>query len=343
MTAPLAGPFPPAPPAALGPDGAPRFGAFAGAIGRVDVAPLAGGGVRGLLRRALRLKRWQWGCAATDAVLVSFAVFDAGFVVGAFAFAVDRASGEKVLDGGWLGLPGLSGSVGDHPGTGARAVFAAAGTTLRFERRSDRYQASLALPGAAMELSLDTRGAPAPFSLVAPVPGGAVNVTQKAGALPCAGELRCRDRAWSLDGGLGGLDYTQGLLARSTEWRWAFGVGRLADGTPLALNLVEGFNDGEPGENVLLAGRGPSPLPACAFAPAAGGMEKGCRIASADGRVDLEFRGGPSHRESRNLLLVRSRFVQVAGAFAGTLPGPDGVPLRVAALPGVAEEQLLVG
>ena len=47
-------------------------------------------------------------------------------------------------------------------------------------------------------------------------------------------------RTFSLDGGLGGYDYTKGMLPRLTAWRWAYGTGRLDDGTVLGFNIPRG-------------------------------------------------------------------------------------------------------
>jgi hypothetical protein len=331
--------FQPAPSSPLGPAGEPRYGGYFGSLERADLAPLAGQGVKGLLTRTLRRKRWQWGMVATDEVLAAMAIVDAGYAAFAFAFAADRAAGTMLFDRKYPGLPGLSAAVGDRPGIGARAFLDLPGRRLAIERRGERYHLSAALGGTArLDCLLDTRGAPAPFALVAPVPGGAANVTQKAGALPASGTLECRGRTFSLDGGFGGLDYTQGILARRTRWRWAFAAGRHPDGSPLSFNLVEGFNAGEVTENVVFRGAGPAPLPACAFR-FEDGPTSPCRIASADGRVDLLFRPGPGHREQMNLLLVRSRFFQVSGSFAGRVPGPGGRELAFESLPGVVEDQ----
>jgi hypothetical protein len=335
----LATAFPPAPGSPLGVAGEPRFGGYAGSMELVDLAPLAGQGLKGLLRRRLRRKRWQWAMVATDEVLAALAIVDAGYFATAFAFATDRAAGAMLFDRSLFGVPGLSASVGDRPGAGLRAFLDTPGGSVRVERRSDRYHLWLALGSEArLDCLLDTRGAPAPFSLVAAVPGGMANVTQKSGGLPASGTLECGGRSFQLDGGLGGLDYTQGILAPRTAWRWAFGAGRLRDGSALSFNLVEGFNAGEVTENVVFHGAGPAPLPACAFRFQEGPTSP-CRIASADGRVDLAFRPGPAHREEKNLIVVRSRFFQVAGAFSGRLPGPAGAALEVESLPGLVEDQ----
>jgi hypothetical protein len=173
-----------------------------------------------------------------------------------------------------------------------------------------------------------------------PVPEGGVGATQKCGGLAASGTLRAAGRDFSLDGGTGGLDGTHGLLARETAWRWAFGTGRLPGGAPVAFNLAEGFAgvpEGDAGENALLLASGTTRLPPVAFAFDRAAPLSAWRVASADGALDLAFVPEAAHREDRDLVLLKTRFVQVAGTFAGRLPSPGG-PVEVAGLAGVVED-----
>lgn len=333
--------FTAAPTSVLDAAGAPRFGAYAGGLEHVEVGPVAGTGLGGFLRRLASLKRWHHAFVATDELVLTLAVVDAGYAASGFVFAVERAGGAVLLDRTYL-APAPAAWVNDCPGAGARATLFTPTATLRLERRSDRYQlvAELGRRGR-LEAVLDASAAPAPFTLVARVPGGDVHVTQKSGALPAAGELRCGSRRFSLGGGFGGLDYTQGLLARRTRWRWAYATGRAAGGEPLALNLADGIDDeAGPDEDVLFLGEGPRPLPRCTFEHDPERPLEPWRLQGGDGALDLRFTPLAVHREDRNLALVRARFVQVAGIFDGHLPGPAGA-VPVAGLPGVCEDQEL--
>jgi hypothetical protein len=153
--------------------------------------------------------------------------------------------------------------------------------------------------------------------------------------------VRAGGRELALGGGWGGIDFTAGLLARETSWRWAFGTGR-AGGAPLGFNLCAGFGvgAGDPGENAGFRGAGPWRLPPVAFE--VGGERRPWRVASAGGAVSLAFRPQGAHREARNLGLLRTRFTQVAGTFDGTMPGPAGEAISVAGLPGVVEDHWAV-
>jgi len=156
---------------------------------------------------------------------------------------------------------------------------------------------------------------------------------------------RCRleigRRRYALDGGVVGLDGTHGYLARHTRWTWAMGCGRLEDGTPLGFNLVAGFNEapsGAAGENVLFLGDQLQPVGPAVFRFNAADPLDLWRIETADGTVQVTFRALHAHRDVRDLGLVRSRFLQPLGFFAGTLRF-GGREIELTELPGVTEDQ----
>jgi hypothetical protein len=197
-------------------------------------------------------------------------------------------------------------------------------------------------------------GAPPPLVLVAPVPAqprkdgddsplrrDGVNVTQKSVGLLASGRLEVGRRRYALDGGVVGLDSTHGYLARHTRWNWAMACGRLEDGTPLGFNLVAGFNEvssGAAGENVLFLGDHLQPVGPALFRFNAADPLDLWRIETVDGTVQLTFRPLHAHRDVRDLGLLRSRFLQPLGFFAGRLRIRDQ-EIALAELPGVTEDQ----
>jgi hypothetical protein len=330
---------------ALGPEGAPRFGAYAGSLERVALERASRRGAMGAIRRALQEKRWVYLFAAGDEAMVAAAVVEAGWFAAGFAWVLDRSLGRLVFDRSAAGLPGVNARVNDRPGTGASATFSGAGLSIDVERSGDRYEWTMVGRGGfRAELALATSSAPAPFVLVTPVAGPGVRVTQKAGGLGASGAVELGGRTLRLDGGTGGVDTTHGLLARETGWRWAFGTGRLPGGAPIAFNLAEGFGGvppGDPGENALFVGPGPVRLPPVTFAFDKRNPLAPWRVSAADGAVDLAFAPVAVHREVKNLLVLRTRFAQVSGTFTGFLRTLDGT-VEVAGLPGVVEDHWAV-
>jgi hypothetical protein len=329
-------PLLPAPAEAIGADGVPRFGAFVGTVARVALERRIAPGLRGRLAHLARAKRWCYLIVVSDDVLAAAAVVEGGYFAGAFAWAVDRRTGAILADRSASGLPGVHGRVDDRPADGGRARFSSGGLDVRIHGHGDRWRLEVRI-GDLLRLDalLSRTAAPAPFTLVAPVPEGGVRATLKAAPLAVSGLLRARGRTFPLDGALGGVDHTAGVLARETAWRWAFGVGA-AGGAPVAFNLCEGFPGipaDDPGENVAFAGPAPWRLPPVSFAFDRERPLAPWRVTSADGTVALDFLPRAVHREDRDLGIVRTRFAQVAGEFAGRVGD-----LSVEELPGVVED-----
>lgn len=195
--------------------------------------------------------------------------------------------------------------------------------------------------GFRLNAEFETQGSAPALTVVSPVgEDGVINVTQKRAGLAAHGSLRIGDRVYSLDGGVAGLDYTHGYLARHTAWRWAMGNGRLPDGALFGFNLVEGFNESNPrcNENALWVGDRLLPLGRAKFAFDKDAPEKPWEVTTADGVVALKFEPLHLHREERDYKVVKSHFVQPLGVFSGTLR-IDGRHVELKDVGGVTEDQ----
>jgi len=192
-----------------------------------------------------------------------------------------------------------------------------------------------------IDLALDAGRTPE-LSVVAPFEsgGGSVSVTQKVAGLPVRGTVTVGDRTWTLDAGVGGLDYTHGYLARHTAWNWALLVGRLDGGQRIGCNLVEGFNESraDVNENALWIDDRLIPLDRARFRWDRSDPRAPWSVRTVDGCVDLVFTPYAMHAEHKDLALVTSRFIQPIGVFSGTVE-LDGARLDVRGVPGVVEDQ----
>ncbi|MBJ6763528.1 DUF2804 domain-containing protein [Myxococcaceae bacterium JPH2] len=343
--------LPAAPASVATSQGEPRFGTYQGELPEVDLPRLLGPWAPARVKRLLRQKRWHYAFAATPEVAVLFAVVDLSYSSSAFAVAVDLKERKPLCDVSFLGVPGPLTVVGDKPGAGLEASFRTLGGRMAVRRGVDdeHYRVDLdvsRLRTKGMQAfrwtgELAVAGGPPALTVIAPVEGdGLVNVTQKRGGLLSSGTLEVAGRRFSMDGGVGGMDYTQGYLARHTSWRWAFAAGKLEDGTPLSLNLVEGFNESstEANENALWLGDKLYPLGRARFEYNAKELLDPWRLTTVDGAVDLRFRPFYAHREDRNLRLVVSRFAQPVGSFEGTVRVGNRT-LTLSGVPGVTEDQ----
>ncbi|MDP1915307.1 MAG: DUF2804 domain-containing protein [Myxococcales bacterium] len=342
--------LPPCPSTLTDAGGAPRYGTWEGGLEVVRFDDLKGAYAPGRLEKFKSHKKWLYGFIATREVATFFAVVDVNYSSNAFAMAVDLTTNEVLANDGFLGPPRPMTKVSDHPGPGLDVAFRRPDATFTASRPfgDERFHVStrMGLPrvlkGRTLEAdwSLLAAGAAPALTVIAPVEGGIVNVTQKWAGLLGFGRLRAGGKTFNLDGGVGGLDSTFGLLARRTAWRWAFACGRLDDGTPLGINLVEGFNEArdDVNENAVWLGRELIPLGRARFTWNRSDVLDRWSVTTIDGKLELEFRPIAAHLEHRDLKLVVSRFAQPVGRWSGVFRH-GGREYRLVDVPGVAEDQ----
>jgi len=310
-----------------------RAGSFRGGLPRVDLARLA----PRALDRLLRHKRWLYVAIATDEIFVAAAIVRLGYAANAFAFVYDRAAGCMLADRVALAPPFLV-SIGDATGA-LQAAARLPGGRMAVDRPAGEpsLRVAVELGGISIAARLDLAAAPPPISAIAPLAGGGAVATEKGALIPATGEVSVAGRRVSLDGGLAGYDYSNGLLPRRTRWRWGFALGRARSGERIALNLVEGMA-GE-AECALWIDGELSALGEGRFSFDEARPLAPWRVRTDDGAVDLRFTPGGMHADRTNLGLVRARFLQPVGCYAGTVRAPDGRTLEFDEVLGVTEDQ----
>ncbi|UQA55888.1 DUF2804 domain-containing protein [Polyangium aurulentum] len=322
------------PRAVLDPDTrAPLFGAYAGGLPRVDLAPAAGA-----LARLRREKRWMYATIATDDVIAAVAIVRLGYAANAFAFVIDRRSGRIVADESAIAPP-FAASV-EHGGEGSiEASFRGGMTWLAITRsaHTGAYVLDVRMRELRMNAWLDGAAAPPALGVVASLGEGLLATTEKRAPLAAHGQIVVNGQGYSLEGGLGGYDFSQGLLPRHTAWRWAFMMGRAKDGRPVGVNLTEGFVGAR--ECVVWVDGAIVKLPAVRFDFDRARPQAPWHVRSEDGRVELGFVPAGVHREARDLGVARSRFLQTAGDFRGRIELPGGEAITLERMPGVTEDQ----
>lgn len=313
---------------------APRFGAYRGALPPADFGPLG----CNTLYRVAHHKRWVYAAIASNDLFLGVAIVRLGYAANAFAFLKVRGEDGLRFDRSLMGPP-FAATVADAGGEGCDARYRIGRVSMRIARRSgaSHYEVDVGMKDLVVQARLHAAAAPPPLGVIAPIPGGLVDVTEKRVLLPAEGEVTAHGKRFRLENAVGGLDFTSGYLARRTAWRWAFAMGRARSGERVAWNLVEGFV-GEPecavwiedalhpvGEGVFVLDRSRPLSP--------------WQIRTRDGAVDVTFEPGGLHAESKDLVLVKSRFVQPVGTFRGRIAIPGAAPLEVEAVPGVVEDQ----
>ena len=325
----------PAPRAFIDPaTGDPAFGSFMGPL-----PPVALGSA--FVDRALRRKKWFYVAVATDEVWISLAAVRMGYATSAFAFVFDRASRRMLVDRTVVGPPRAA-EIGDDPhARGVLATFGFGRSSVLLERRVEGPNESCELRARFqdldIDLSFDESSAPPSIAAIAKLGPSLASATEKRALARARGSVVAAGRRISLDGGVAGYDYTHGLMPRNTRWRWAFAMGRAKDGEPIAFNVVQGFV----GEAECAAFRtgGTFPIHEPRFELDVEHPGRPWRLVG-DG-IDLVFDVGAVHEQRTNLVVVRTRFLQPAGTFRGTLR-VDGRDIELDGVPGVVEDQDVV-
>lgn len=341
----------PATPASVAtPQGDANFGTFEGELPPVDLHALSSVQALSLPMRAAKHKRWQYQLITTNEVIALYAIADLTYTSNAFVVVVDLAQKKALVDQSFLGGPrGPFSFVNDQPSHGLSARFRTVGAKFESSRgdKAERYKLHVDVlglpmirPGLTLNAELLAAGTAPALCVIAPVEGGVVNVTQKWAGLLSFGELTTGGRTWSLDGGVGGMDYTQGYLARRTRWRWAMGAGRLKNGDSIGFNLVEGFNEARPdvNENAVWIDDKVYPLGRAQFRWNDADLLDRWTVRTEDGAVSLSFRPLHVHRELRDLKVVKSYFAQPVGLFDGTIT-VGGRTHQIVNVGGVTEDQ----
>jgi hypothetical protein len=323
-----------APPATNVVEGRPATGRYAGQLPQFDWTGLAGDYRRSSGWHRFHLKRWQYVAIGGDEVFIGVAIVDLGWSSTAFAYVFDRAGRKLVADISRTGLPGLGAIVSDRPGEGAASSFRVPGARWEFASSGrQRYQLSVTSRKLKIEAEIDASSA-APFLLALGPLGrkGCAHGTQKSSALRVSGSATAGEHRYDLGACVASLDYSNGLLARSTDWKWAS-----AHSPELGFNLQQGYF-GEH-ENALWLDGQLIALGAARFEYDRARPMASWRVSTEDGLLSMNFVPEGVRSEHKNLLLASSHYVQPIGCFSGWVKAAPDAPQRpVSRLLGVTED-----
>ena len=308
--------LPSAPRAPVADDGTILFGRYLGHTGSIDWARAG----RSRLWQFLHAKRWQYASIIGRDCVTAVAIVDLGWATTAFAYLFDRLRRRVLADVSLVGLPRSSDLVADHAGPGARSCFRRGAIELSIEHAGEGWTVVVRSPALTLEANLVAGPIWATVCAIGRVPRGVANCTHKTHGLTATGNARAGDADFRLDGCLGALDHTSGLLARETTWRWASGAS-----ASNAINLVEGFH--EPFENALWRDGRVVSIGPVAFTRDATDPMATWRIRANDGSVDLVFVPEGVRSQNKNLGFATSRWIQPLGTYSGTVLGTAIDPL----------------
>ena len=345
-----------APFSVIGPNG-PRFGDYVGLTPTLGPPPSQGRPGQRQVNEFLRHKRWMYTFAANKELLVIACIADAGPTGTTWLNVADRRTGKLLADISRLGGTKPMVSVNDHPGEGHRSRYRMPGSDVRMHTQDGILHVrakvgspiglpAIGKPAVELDLEFDITAQPA-LTVISDLDTDPpmVYTTGKNAGLPVGGRVVVRQsgllHAFDFTDGIGGFDYTSGHLPRHTHWRWAYMTGRLGTGRTVGLNLLADFTGlaGRAHDNsVWYDGQLHAIDPDATIDFDEDNPDKPWHVQTSDGKVDLVFTPIGVHRESLNLRLVRSRFLQPVGEFSGSIRLGRRT-LGVDRLPGVVENQ----
>ena len=324
MTLPLA------PASLITPDGQPLFGRFAGPTDRIDWSRLAAPFKRSALWRRFHHKRWEYVALCTEQVFCAVAIVDLGWISTCFAYAYDRNDGDMMANFSEDGLPLISARLANHVGESSR--FKTRKTHIAIDTSGGGvYQLTLRCDYLEIDASFGPGTAPLLLA-TGPIEQGSVHATQKSSGLPLRGEIRTWRDEYKLDGGVASFDYSNGLLARNTDWRWAS-----AHNLELGFNLQSGYFGAN--ENALWLDGEVHALAPVHFMYDKKDPLSQWHIFTEDDMLELFFTPETARRENKNLVVAASRYLQPIGTFTGWVRGAPDQPKRVVtSMMGVTED-----
>lgn len=323
-----------APPAANVLDGQPATGCYAGLLPVFDWRGMTGEFQRSALWHRFHHKRWQYVAVGNDEVFVGVAIVDLGWTSTAFAYAFDRGARRLLANVSRTGWPGWGARVADGLGEGSASRFGAPGLHMAFTVTGPkRYQLTVTARKLRLDAELDASDAAPMLLALGPIGrGGCAHGTQKSSALRVSGSLQARGRVFDLAGATASLDYSNGLLARHTAWKWAS-----AHSPELGFNLQQGYFAEH--ENVLWLDGRLIKLGAALFEYDRARPLASWRVSTDDGLLSLNFVPEGLRAETKNLLVASSHYVQPIGHFSGWVKASPDAPERpVTRLLGVTED-----
>lgn len=300
--------------------------------------------VGGRLFRRLRLKQWDYYGVFADDFYASVGIAHAGFVGLGFLYVLDPALGRNPER--TVVRPLGAGVVLPRDSTRGAVAFVGGGLELelsvgpgvrRVRARDPRFDG-----GAGLEIEAELACPPEHESVVmaTPFPGGGFFYNRKLNVLPASGFVRWGARRVELtpQRALGLLDWGRGVWPYRTHWIWANANGFADDGRRLGLNLGFVRGEGAAAENAVIVDGRVHKLGWVDADFDARDYRKPWRFRDREGRLDVELAPGFERIARSEAVLLRSEVHQCFGRWSGRAALDDGAELRIAGLPGFAEE-----
>ena len=311
---------PPAPQRLFDDEGRPQFGHYRGFAPSTDLGATSSQ-LRSTTGHWLREKQWQWFTVADARIACGGTLLDVGYATSVFLWIYDRRTGRMLSDVSDI-LPPFAVDVHNDPRADTIGSFRGLSRRMTTGRTDDGLKITADFGETTFDLLLED-GPFEPLTAICPVADGddadssGVNVTQKQVYLPTRGRVTSGGRSFRFnpDEARGLHDFSHGLLARDTSWKWAIAGGRLDDGTPIGFNFTSGFNPGY--ENAVWLDGSLQTVGEVTFERTTDNPRDPWHVRSSEGGIDLTLLVETMREHRNNYRIVSSEYIQPIGAWQG--------------------------
>ncbi|MCH2022508.1 MAG: DUF2804 domain-containing protein [Saprospiraceae bacterium] len=260
--------------------------------------------------RRWQRKSWVFFGAYSADIFVGFAIIDAGFLGKAFCYIYYPKSG-KILENG-IDRPFAFGNefeanLDSHWKLGKYQIYKKNGK-IHFEFLGKKFQVKVQCDNNDNGLSFlcPSTGGKRPF-----------HFTYKNLLLPTQIQLTQKGQKQTFSDLYGGIDFSKGYPPKHTNWNWTSFIGRLEDGTPVGINVVDQFNKNM--ENVIWLDTERILIGDVLYSYNKPLTKSEWIVKSVNGNLELKMNPNGSRKENINLKLIKSKFIQVFGAIEGKI------------------------
>lgn len=327
-------------------NGQPHYGIFPASPGEVNYrdfdfrSPM--GRRLGPLAKWRRFHQFQYFGLVSHELIGGCALGNLSLLGIGFVYLFHPSSGRMIERQFRLPL-GFGSSFSQQPDNGI-CELRSGGNLLRLENSAQPREKRLLVElddGTRIEASFsEQQPAFQPMCICTPTAVNGWVYAQKVAGVRCQGSVQSALGDYDLAriNAFAHHDWSAGYMRPETFWNWACLSGEVA-GVRVGLNLSCGVNETSFSENCYWLDGELLPVSGVHFQFDRDNPLQPWRIVSADGQVELNFRGHGLHREQLNLGFLASNFKQVFGCFQGTLRPPGRAPLVIDNLWGFVEDQ----
>lgn len=262
------------------------------------------------------LKKWIFCGVVSENFVFGAAIVNIGYLSNLFSYLFDRKT-KKIYETSAL-APAALGTSFDGSSKEGRAVFDFAGSKASCVFSGDKI--ALNVSTIAVKADFNFTRVKEPLCLLSRIGLKGFNYTEKESSSAADGVITAGGSKYNTGAESSGIiDYTVGLLARTTFWNWAAGSGRAVTGERISFNLSQGVNETGFTENAFWVNGSMVKVDTVDFIYNDRRHVSEWEIRSYDGKIKLFFTAEGERKADIKTGFMSSFFHQPFGSFRGTL------------------------